>query len=471
MKISKLLFFLLLPQIVYPCSSFVLKNGKRIFLGKNFDWTFDEGHLIKNLRQTKKVAYFTHTGQPAIWVSKYGSITFNQNGKEMPYGGMNEMGLVVEMLWLEDTKFNITENKQYVNELEWIQYQLDNFQTVDEVTAAINQLKVYPIKGKIHYILADKNGKSVIVEYLDGQPIVFEKDANACQAITNKTVAYSAKYIENLNGIPKRNTSETFRYHQLEKQIKHLKTASDFSEKTAFEMLELVAIKKGSFKTVWSIVYDISNERITFFTHTNKKEKIINLRNLNFTNEVYYFDLNQDSEILLDEKLKPYEASENLKIITAGLTHLGFDVALCQQLSEHQTQNSMLSESEFSKNYFHFNISVPMTEVGKLLLFAVMDSEQNFKERKAVTGGYLMGTTVIGNMNRHIYGLRNGNYALIVLLDANRNKQLDFDKEGNPIEKYATFNSKRFNSPDQITFENTSGYFNSNNATVQVEWK
>lgn len=465
------LFIVLIIPGAYPCSSFVLKNGKTILLGKNFDWTFDKGHVIKNLRHIKKFAYFTHTGQPATWVSKYGSITFNQNGKEMPYGGMNEKGLVVEMLWLDETKFNITENKEYVNELEWIQYQLDNFETIEEVTAAINQLKVYPIKGKIHYILADKNGKSIIVEYLDGQPIVFEREANTCQAITNKTVAYSAKYIDNLNGIPKRNTSETFRYHQLEKQIKSLKTASDFSEKTAFQMLEHVAIKKGSFKTVWSIVYDIRNERITFFTHSNIKKKIINLQNLNFNNEVSYFDLNQDSETVLDEKLKPYAASENLKVMTAGLTHLGFDVALCQQLSEHQTQNSLLSESEFSKNYFHFNISVPMTEVGKLLLFAVMDSEQNFKERKAVTGGYVMGTTVIGNMNRHIYGLRNGNYALIVLLDANRNKQLDFDKEGNPLEKYATFNSKGLKSPDQITFENTSGYFNSQNATVQVEWK
>jgi len=112
-----LLFLTTIVQWVYPCSSFVLKNGKTILLGKNFDWTFDQGYIIKNIRNTTKVAYYTHNGAPASWTSKYGSITFNQNGKEMPYGGMNEKGLVVEMLWLDDTRFNISDDKTYLNEL------------------------------------------------------------------------------------------------------------------------------------------------------------------------------------------------------------------------------------------------------------------------------------------------------------------------------------------------------------------
>ncbi|HCR72237.1 MAG TPA: hypothetical protein DIW23_12390, partial [Anaerolineae bacterium] len=83
----------------------------------------------------------------------------------------------------------------------------DNFQIVDEVVTHIENLKIYPIKGKIHYILADTNGKSVIIEYLDGKPKIYEKEANTCQAITNNSVVFSEKYIDNLQGIPKRNTS------------------------------------------------------------------------------------------------------------------------------------------------------------------------------------------------------------------------------------------------------------------------
>ena len=37
-------------------------------------------------------------GTPASWVSKYGSVTFNQYGRELPTGGMNEAGLVVETI-------------------------------------------------------------------------------------------------------------------------------------------------------------------------------------------------------------------------------------------------------------------------------------------------------------------------------------------------------------------------------------
>ena len=160
-------------QTAYPCSSFVLKNGKTVLLGKNFDWTLDQGLILKNVRNTHKVAYYTHDGTPASWTSKYGSITFNQNGKEMPYGGMNEKGLVVEMLWMDETQFNISEDKAYLNELEWIQYQLDNFHSIDEVIANIESFKIYPIQGKIHYLLADTQGKSVIIEYVDKKPKIY----------------------------------------------------------------------------------------------------------------------------------------------------------------------------------------------------------------------------------------------------------------------------------------------------------
>lgn len=440
-------------------------------LGKNFDWTFDKGYIIKNLKNTTKVAYFTHHGTSASWTSKYGSITFNQNGKEMPYGGMNEKGLVVEMLWLEDTRFNISEDKTYLNELEWIQYQLDNFQTVDEVVANVETLKIYPIKGKIHYILADTNGKSVIIEYLDGKPMVYEKEANACQAITNKSVAFSEKYIDNIQGIRQNNTSEIYRYHQLENQIKKLQNPSDFSEKTAFQLLERVNIPKGDFKTVWSIVYNIENKSIAFYSHKNKEIKQINLNNIDFEQGLSFFNINQNKETLLDNKLQPFSEKVNFEMVSASLTHLGFDMNLSKEISEHQFNQKLVTQSYFSQNYFHFDINIPMAEAGKSLIFSVMDSEKNFNKKVAVTGGYLEGTTVIGMATRHIYGLKNGTYAMIALIDENKNYELDFDSEKNAVEKYATFSNFIPKSMTEITFKNTSSYFTKSNAKLTVIWR
>lgn len=458
-------------QSAYPCSSFVLKNEKTILLGKNFDWTFDKGYIIKNIKNTTKVAYCTHNGTPASWTSKYGSVTFNQNGKEMPYGGMNEKGLVVEMLWLDDTRFNISEDKTYLNELEWIQYQLDNFQIVDEVVTHIENLKIYPIKGKIHYILADTNGKSVIIEYLDGKPKIYEKEANTCQAITNNSVVFSEKYIDNLQGIPKRNTSEIYRYHQIENQIRKLKKPNDFSEKTAFQILKSVSIPKGDFKTVWSIVYNIENKTISFFSHSHKKTKQINLGNIDFEQGLSYFNINQDKESILDTKLNQFAVQTNFEMVSASLTHLGFDTDLSKEISEHQFNQKLITQSYFSQNYFHFDISIPMTEAGKRLFFVVMDSEENFNKKVAVTSGYIFGSTSIGTANRHIYGLKNGLYAMIALIDENKNSELDFDTNGNPTERYATFSDFIPKSMKEITFKNTSNYFTKDNAKLTIEWR
>lgn len=466
-----LLFLTTIIQSAYPCSSFVLKNGKTILLGKNFDWTFDKGYVIKTLKNTTKVAYFTHNGTPASWTSKYGSITFNQNGKEMPYGGMNEKGLVVEMLWLEDTRFNISENKTYLNELEWIQYQLDNFQTVDEVVANVETLKTYPIKGKIHYILADTNGKSVIIEYLDGKPMIYEKEANTCQAITNKSVTYSEKHIDNLKGIRRNNTSTTYRYYQLEKQIRKLQRTSDFSEMTAFQMLKNVTIPKGDFRTVWSIVYNIETKSIAFYSYKNKEIKQINLNNIDFEQGLSCFNINQNKETLLDNKLLPFSEKENFEMVSASLIHLGFDMGLSKEISEHQFNQKMATQSYFSQNYFHYDINIPMAEAGKLLYFVVMDSEKNFNKKVAVTGGLLIGQTTTGTATIHIYGLKNGTYSMVALIDENKNSELDFDSEKNPIEKYATFSTFIPKSMAEITFENSSNYFTKDNAKLTIEWR
>jgi choloylglycine hydrolase len=79
------------------CSAIVLKNDQSVYLAKNFDWTYGNGY-VKNLRNTAKRAFTGFTNNPVTWISRYGSISFNQNGKEMLYGGINEKGLAVEKL-------------------------------------------------------------------------------------------------------------------------------------------------------------------------------------------------------------------------------------------------------------------------------------------------------------------------------------------------------------------------------------
>lgn len=454
----------------YACSAFVLKANDKIILGKNFDWTFGEGILIKNLRGIEKYAYFTHDGIVAHWTSKYGSVTFNQNGKEMPYGGMNEMGLAIEMLWLETTQYNIDEAKNYVNELEWIQFQLDNYSSINQVVDNLDNIKIYPIKGKVHYILADRSGESVVIEYLNGKALVYRSKKEFCQVITNNSVDYSNQYKNSMES-KKNNTSlPLYRYYLLDQSLKNNISQSNCNEDFAFNLLSSVSIPKGDFKTRWSIVYNIHSNSISFFSNTNKKIKSINLSDLNFAEILAYFNINQDDNILLNGKLLSFTETENQKFVSNSLIHLGFDKALTLDLGYHQFQFNKITSSYFSDNYFHFEISIPLDEEKQTGFLAIMENEENFQKRKVVPGGYLYGSAGKGTISMNIYGLKNGQYAMLAFIDNNKNRKLDFDKNGTALEKYSTFGKKVFSKESELNFSNTSAYFTKANAKFRIQW-
>src|SRR6266566_3100326 len=125
----------------FSCTTFVLESGKRVYLGKNLDWDWDDGIVLVNQRNVQKRA-FVAAENAATWTSKYGSVTFNQFGREMPFGGMNEAGLVVENMWLDDTKYPSVDTRPEINLLQWIQYQLDNYSTVQQVIESDKKLRL-----------------------------------------------------------------------------------------------------------------------------------------------------------------------------------------------------------------------------------------------------------------------------------------------------------------------------------------
>ena len=85
------------------CTTFVLKNDSQIVYGRNFDFNIGNGFIVNNQRGISKYAFVGSEENLMTWESKYGSITFNQFGKEFPYGGMNEKGLVIAQMYLSQT--------------------------------------------------------------------------------------------------------------------------------------------------------------------------------------------------------------------------------------------------------------------------------------------------------------------------------------------------------------------------------
>ncbi len=425
---------------INACSSLVLKNGNEVFLAKNFDWTYGNGYLIKNLRNTKKQAFYTQAGKPVSWISTYGSVTFNQNGKEMPYGGINEKGLTVEMLWLEFTNYGATAEREFLNELEWIQYQLDNYASVEEVLANLRKIAINPIKGKIHYILADPTGKSVVIEFLNGEAVVTNKAANECQAITNYPAGISQQnYTKQPAKLKGNNTSHLHRYNVLQRDIENqVFNKPSLSVVDGFKVLEEVAIMKGSFRTYWSLVYDLKNKVVHFKTSANNLLRYVSLQQLDFDNELLGLDINAALQGEVTASLASYTREQNADLIQTSFAGLGLNQVDAREWSDHQFNLTGTEDNSYSKQYA--TLKMVFTSVDEplgYLNFAIMDSEESFKNQKPMEGGANGFNVAAKEYVWMMYGVPQGQYAIAVVQDKSRNRKLDIDKKGNALEKYA----------------------------------
>jgi len=254
------------------CTTFCLKSKGEVLFGKNYDWMIGDGLVFVNKRGVAKTS--SEETNPAKWISKYGSVTFNQYGWENPSGGMNEAGLVIELMWLDDTQYPKDDGRPAVDVLEWIQYQLDTSATVAEVIQSSEKIRI-DSQVKLHYLVNDKAGNTTTIEFLDGR-LVARHGANLpVSTLTNDTYDKSLSYAKttaaekaNGNGSLQRFARAAQKTGEFDKQLKAGTDAVNY----AFEILSNVA-QPGY--TQWSIVYDQKRGRIYFRTRQNPQIRSI----------------------------------------------------------------------------------------------------------------------------------------------------------------------------------------------------
>jgi choloylglycine hydrolase len=264
MRSAKTIILLLLPIILiahtsaaYGCTTFVLRKDHILLFGRNLDWCTGTGLVIINPRHLQKVALAPADGNPAQWVSKYGSITFNQIGRELPYGGFNEAGLIVEHMTLDQTTYPAADDRATIQATQWIQYQLDNHATVDGVIASDSTLRIAESFSKFHFLVCDQSGRAATIEFLDGRMVPHFGDELPVPVLANST--YEASLDAHRSGEKAPDPS-----------IYHFMTAArmvrDFDPVTNRDPIDyafniLSSVSQGP-QTKWSIVYDIPNEEI-----------------------------------------------------------------------------------------------------------------------------------------------------------------------------------------------------------------
>jgi choloylglycine hydrolase len=261
------------------CTTFFIHfNGKMVF-GRNYDWMADDGMVCTNQRGLVKTSMKMPDGNTISWISRYGSITFNQYGKEFPIGGMNESGLVVELMWLDATVYPEPDERPSIGVLQWIQFQLDNYSSVEEVIKSDSLIRITSGGTPLHYLVADAKGRVAAIEFLDGKLNIHHGKDLPFPVLTNNTYDQSVNSHSH-DGANGNNSLERFSMAcDMITKFKSYNAGKSLVDES-FDILNSVG--QGDY-TKWSIVYDISEKKIWFQTQRFKQIRSISFATFDFS--------------------------------------------------------------------------------------------------------------------------------------------------------------------------------------------
>ena len=307
------------------CTTFCLKNGGEVLFGKNYDWMIGDGLIFVNKRNVEKRAMVSGKDAAARWISKYGSVTFNQYGRDNPSGGMNEAGLVIELMWLDDTQYPKADARPVVDVLEWIQYQLDTSANVEEVVRNAELVRIAsPVK--LHYLVNDRQGNSATVEFLDGRLVAHTGERLAAATLANDTYEKSLNYSRQTTAERAKSESSFDRFTRAAERTREFAKKPKTEKEAvayAFEILANVAQKDS---TQWSIVYDQPRARIHFRSRQSAAIKTIDTRMFDYScgGAVKIFDINSKETGDVTAKFTDYTRAANRDLIERAFSGTPF---------------------------------------------------------------------------------------------------------------------------------------------------
>lgn len=223
------------------------------------------------------------------WTSKHGSVIASvyEGGTA---DGMNEKGLVANMLYLVESEYPAEDKRPGVSICAWSQYLLDNFATVAEAVADAKKevFRVVPVsapngmKGSVHVSISDASGDSAIFEYVKGKLVIHHDKKH--QVMTNsptydQQLAINEYWKEFDGAVMLPGTVRAAdRFARASYYINACQQSADPREAVAavFSVMRNVSVPRGIRKqgapnlssTIWLTVADQKN-RVYFYQDTN----------------------------------------------------------------------------------------------------------------------------------------------------------------------------------------------------------
>lgn len=238
-----------------------------------------------------------------FWISKYGSIVV-KTLDDTEVEGMNEHGLNVNLLYLQGTEYEARDERPGISTARWVRYFLDNFKTVKEAVAGLNQFQVVsvPFAGEhhpIHISMGDATGDSAVLEYLNGSLVVhhgLQYNVMTNDPIYSEQLARLKMY-KSLGGTTSLpgDVVSTDRFVRASYYLHHLPEACKSAEAVAyaFALIRTVSIPPGApyhdhcetgvFPTWWTTVADLTNKMYYFKSTLNLHTVSIAMDDMDFS--------------------------------------------------------------------------------------------------------------------------------------------------------------------------------------------
>lgn len=328
----------LFPANTNACTGIrLLAKDKSVVYGRTVEWgAFDLKSRVAIVPRGYRFTGQTPDGYNGErWQTKFGFVAIDALEKDVFCDGMNEKGLAVGLFYhpgfASYMEYDKARADNTITAVDIIPYILGNSATVEEAAERLKKVRVVGVVEKAlgiplpaHWMVVDRSGRSIVIEYLEGQLRIFE---NQLGVITNSPeyswhmtnlrnylnlspVALPVKKLENMDfsplgagsgmiGLPGDFTPPS----RFVRAVAWTQTArpTETSKETTYEVLRILdgfnlplgsaegsdqATKKLEgmrSSTIWTSAWDLNEGIVYYHTQHNRRVRKLQMTKIDFS--------------------------------------------------------------------------------------------------------------------------------------------------------------------------------------------
>jgi len=247
------------------------------------------------------------------WISRYGSVTFNIVGKDLPDGGMNEAGLYIWEMGLGgcDVVYPKNPDLPKLNQMQWMQYILDGCGTIEEAVQCARDIEIDGWGW--HFFVGDRNGRCAVIDFVDGSVVVHKDGEMPVPGLFNSLYSREmewARYFKGFGGLyePKLEDKTVPRFIKTAIMLDRFDPAQD-AVTYGFSILDHLFVSEVA---DWSVVFDVRRRKVHFRTSRNREIKHFGIDDIDFSNDspvmILGIDIPRGGEV--GQRFEPFSAEK-----------------------------------------------------------------------------------------------------------------------------------------------------------------